>query len=326
MNDLGFMQTADIINQVNSISYFVNKSVSLFRTYSIGLEQTNSWDFGLNYLSSGGGLNIYLEFLNKWAISTSINYTSRALDTRLLRGGNAMLVPSVWSNYFYVKSDPSKRMFFDISSNISRSANNSASYLRIEPGISYMPVNTLKISVSTFYSSNINKLQYINTLQSGNEYKYLLGKVVQNNIGATFRIDYNITTELSIQYYGSPFASVGKYSEFKTVTDSRAQDYYNRFSMSDPIINGNNYEIAGGNNSQIDFIFGNPDFNFFQFRSNLVLRWEYLPGSQIYLVWSQDRTNYIMPGNNSVYSALNSLRNVYPINIFLLKVNYWFSI
>ncbi len=63
------MQTADVINQENSISYFVNKPVSIFRTYSIGIDQNNNWDFGMDYLSSGGSLNIYLEFLNKWAIS-----------------------------------------------------------------------------------------------------------------------------------------------------------------------------------------------------------------------------------------------------------------
>ncbi len=326
LNDLGFMQTADIINNVNSVSYFVNTSESIFRTYSIGLEQTNSWDFGMNFLSAGGSLNIYLEFLNKWAISTSIDYTSQALDTRLLRGGNAMLIPPVWSNSFYVKTDPSEKIFFDLSTNISRSGNNSASYYQVQPGISYMPVNTLKLSMSTFISSNINNLQFVGLEHLDNQNIYMLGKVKQNNVGATFRIDYNITTELSIQYYGSPFASAGKYSEFKTVTDPKAKEYIDRFSLLNPVLNGSDYEVNLNNNSNDKLSFGNPDFNFFQFRSNLVLRWEYLPGSQIYLVWSQDRTNFIMPGNNSVYNALSDLKNVYPNNIFLIKVNYWFSI
>ena len=325
LNDLGFMQTADIINQVNSVSYFVNQPVSIFRTYSVGFEQTNNWDFGLDYLSSGGGLNIYLEFLNKWAVSASVDYTSQALDTRLLRGGDAIRVPPVWSNSIYVRTDPSEKVFFDLTTNVSNSGNQSASSYQVQPGIAFFPANSLKISVSTSFTSNINKLQFINSEQVDNKNYYLLGKVVQNTIGATFRIDYNITNELSVQYYGSPFASVGKYSEFKNVTDSRAEQYGDRFMILNPVLNGDNYEVPG-NNSQIEYTFANPDFNFFQFRSNLVLRWEYLPGSQIYLVWSQDRTNYINPGNGSVYNALNSLRNVYPNNIFFIKVNYWFSI
>ena len=326
LNDLGFMQTADIIEQKNAVSYFVNQPVSIFRTYSISLEQTNNWDFGLEYLSSGASLNIYLEFLNKWAFSVFTSYTTRALDTRLLRGGNAMLVPPAWSNNFYVRTDPSEKIFFDLSFNTSNSANQSLSYYFVQPGISFMPMNTLKISLGIFYSSNINKLQYVATEQVNSRNKYLLGSINQITAGGTFRIDYNITPELSIQYYGSPFASVGKYSEFKSVADPRAMDYAGRNSILNPVLNGDNYDVFENKDPQLSYSFVNPDFNFFQFRSNLVLRWEYFPGSQVYLVWSQDRTKYISPASSSVYDALSGLRNLYPNNIFLVKFNYWFSI
>jgi hypothetical protein len=326
LNDIGYMQSADNIEQENSLSYFVNQPESIFRTYSIGLNQFNDWDFGMNHLFSGGRLNIYLEFLNKWAISTSISYRSQTLDTRILRGGYAMLVPASWSNNFYIRTDPSEKIFFDISTNLSLSNNQSSRYFGIQPGISVMPINTLRISMSVNYSSNIDNLQYIDTKSINNEKRYLLGKINQHTLGATFRIDYNINPELSIQYYGSPFASVGKYSEFKTVTNPRSAEYSNRYTMVYPMLNENNYEVSEKNNSLIDYTFWNPDFNFFQFRSNLVIRWEYRPGSQIYLVWSQDRTNYVMPGSNSVSEALSNLKNVYPNNIFLIKFNYWFSI
>jgi hypothetical protein len=326
LNDIGFMQTTDIIEQENAISYFVNQPVSIFRTYSIGLEQFNNWDFEMNHLSSGGELSIYLEFLNKWAISTHVNFTSQALDTRILRGGYAMLIPAIWSNSFYVRTDPSEKIFFDISTNASLSKNQSSRYFSIQPGVSVMPINTLKVTMSVNYSSGVNNLQYIDTKSVNNENRYLLGRINQHTLGATFRIDYNVTPELSIQYYGSPFASVGKYAEFKSVTNPRSVEYGNRYSMLNPVLNGNNYEVSENNNAQVDYTFGNPDFNFSQLRSNLVFRWEYRPGSQIYFVWSQDRTSYIMPGNNSVYNAVGDLRNVYPNNIFLIKFNYWFSV
>jgi hypothetical protein len=326
LNDMGFMQTTDIIEQENAISYFVNQPVSIFRTYSIGIEQFNNWDFGMNHVSSGGASSIYLEFLNKWAISTSVNFTSQALDTRILRGGYAMLVPAVWSHSFYVRTDPSEKIYFDISTNVSLSENQSTRKFSIQPGISVMPMNTLKISMSVNSSSKIDHLQYIDMKSVNNVQRYLLGTIDQHTLGATFRIDYNITPELSIQYYGSPFATVGKYSEFKSVTNPKAAQYSNRYSILNPILNDNNYEISENNNSQVDYTFWNPDFNFSQFRSNLVFRWEYRPGSQIYFVWSQDRTNYIMPGNNSIYDAIGDVESLYPNNIFLMKFNYWFSI
>jgi hypothetical protein len=326
LNDIGFMQTTDIIEQENAISYFVNQPVSIFRTYSIGLEQFNNWDFGMNHLSSGGNLNIYFEFLNKWAISTSVNFTSQALDTHILRGGYALLVPAIWSNSFYLRTDPSEKIFVDLNTSLSVSENHSGRNYYIQPGFSIMPINTLKVSMSVNYSNNLNNLQYVDTKSVNGDNRYILGKIKQQTLGATFRIDYNLTPELSIQYYGSPFASIGKYAEFKSVTNPRSVEYGNRYSMLNPVLNGNNYEISENNNAQVDYTFGNPDFNFSQLRSNLVFRWEYRPGSQIYFVWSQDRTNYIMPGNNSVYNAVDDLRDVYPNNIFLIKFNYWFSI
>ena len=180
--------------------------------------------------------------------------------------------------------------------------------------------------MSVNYSDNLNTLQYIDTKSVNGDQRYIIGTIKQQTIGATFRIDYNITPELSIQYYGSPFATVGKYSDFKSVTNPTAAEYNDRYAILNPVLNSNNYEISENNIGQVVYSFGNPDFNFSQLRSNLVLRWEYRPGSQIYFVWSQDRTNFITPGNTSVSTAVSDLGNVYPNNIFLIKINYWFSI
>ena len=326
LNDLGYLQTADFIQQENSISYFVIQPVSIFRTYSVSLSEFNNWNFGMDYLLSGGNLNLYFEFLNNWAVSLSFAYSSQELDTRILRGGPAMLIPPVLSNNLYLRTDPSKKVSFDLSGSLILTGSQSGRYYSLQPGISVMPSNTLRLSLSVNYSKHINNLQYIDTKTVNNEPKYLLGKINQHTLGATFRIDYNLTPELSIQYYGSPFASIGKYSEFKNVTSPRASAYNDRYILLNSALNGNDYEIYEKDNSRIDYTFGNPNFNFFQFRSNLVFRWEYKPGSQIYFVWSQDRTNYITPGSNSVSEALSNLKDVYPNNIFLIKINYWFSI
>jgi hypothetical protein len=75
-----------------------------------------------------------------------------------------------------------------------------------------------------------------------------------------------------------------------------------------------------------DYSFGNPNFDFSQFRSNLVFRWEYRPGSQFICVWSQDRTAFVQPGGQVLGKVISGLKDVFPNNIFLIKFNYWFSI
>jgi hypothetical protein len=291
------------------------------------LSETNNWDFGLRYLSSNTNFSAYFEFLNKWAVNTSVSYTSQSLDARILRGGGAMRLPSVWYENIYGRTDPSKKFCFELATELSMSDNSSALYYSVQPGIKYTPLNTLKLSASFNYSGNRNNLQYISTTCSGNDPRYILGTLEQHTMGITFRVDYNITPELSIQYYGSPFVAVGKYSEFKRVTDAKAAAYQNRFSLLDPTLDSNNmYEVSENNNAVINYSFRNPDFNFSQFRSNFVFRWEYRPGSQIYLVWSQDRTAFAQPGSPALQDGISDLKGIFPNNIFLIKFNRWFSI
>jgi hypothetical protein len=326
LNDMGYMQMADVIKQKNSVYYFVNKPVSIFRTYNASLSETNNWDFGMRYLSSSVNLGIYLEFLNKWAFNASCGYTPQSLDIRILRGGSAMLIPSLLNQNVYMRTDPSRRLFFELSSELNSSGYNSARYYSIQPGIRYTPVTTLKLSASFNYSRSRNDLQYITTAANGNDVQYILGRIKQHTMAITFRVDYNITPEISIQYYGSPFATVGKYSDFKRVIDPRASKYYNRFAQVEPTLNGNTYNVAESNNASNEFEFPNPNFDFSQFRSNLVFRWEYRAGSQVNFVWSQDRTSFVQPGSQTLSNGISSLREIFPNNIFLIKFNYWFSI
>lgn len=326
LNDLGYMPTSDIIKQANSVSYSITQPESIFRTYNVSLTEYNNWDFGMNYLGSGGSLSLYLEFLNKWSVSTSLNYSSEAIDNKFLRGGNSILLPSLLSANVYMKTDPSEKIFFDLTTNLSLTNEKFCRYYSVQPGLSIMPSNILKFSLSLLYSSHDDKLMYIDKKTVNNEDKYILASILQHTLNATIRIDYNITPEFSIQYYGSPFASSGKYYDFKTPNNHHAENYDDRFLRMNTILDGENYNVSENNNGQIDYSFENPDFNFSEFRSNFVVRWEYRPGSQIYFVWSHERSSYEKPGVRTVNGAMSQLKDIFPTNIFLVKFNYWFSI
>ena len=132
-------------------------------------------------------------------------------------------------------------------------------------------------------------------------------------------VNYTINPELSIEYYGQPFVSAGKYSAFKKITQPDAGKFKERFYeyaqdelAYDP--STNTYTVNDGGN----YSFGSPDFNFRQFRSNLVVRWEYLPGSTIYLVWSQGRTSSDTNGLFSYGTDMKALFQKSPQNVFLV--------
>ncbi len=322
LNDVGFMQISDIIKFRNSVSYFVNQPEGIFRTYSLGATQTSNWDFGLHYLSTTFGSTVYGEFLNNWALSVGFAYSPVALDPRLLRGGPATLVPSTWTINLYARTDPSRQIIVECSYNAGASGDNIGRLSSVQPAVTFTPFTSLRLTASVNYFSSQDNLQYVEVQPSGPDRHDLLARITQRSLGVTFRIDYNITPELSVQYYGSPFASVGRYAHFKSVVSPRAEAYGQRFMEVDALLRGQTYDVV----SASPFSFANPDFAFSQFRSNLVLRWEYLPGSQVYLVWSHERTTYEQPGAGTVGAALDGLLSAAPGNIFLAKLSYWFSL
>ncbi len=134
-----------------------------------------------------------------------------------------------------------------------------------------------------------------------------------------------------MQYYGSPFIGTGRYSAFKKATDTLATTNADRFHPygSNEIAYDaatNRYrvsEASGGSGST--YSFDNPDFSFRQFRSNLVVRWEYKPGSSLYAVWSQGRTDSVAAWEPSFSSNWDGLWRLRADNVFLVKISYWFS-
>lgn len=327
LNDIGFMQVADIIKQANNISYFVNKPVSIFRTYTISFYEINNWNFGGNFLNSAANLKYYCEFLNKWGGEASVNFTTKALNTYILRGGPAMFLPANWQGILNFHSDASRKASIGIGTLFSKSYDDAYNSITINSNVSYRPMNTLKFSLNINLSKNTDQLQYVSTQDYNNQPRYILAEINQQTAGMTFRVDYNITPELSIQYYGSPFVTIGKYSNFKRVTNSRSENYNDRFSkFTNSVLNGEEYKLFENSNSVVDYTINNPDFNFCQFRSNLVAKWEYKPGSSIYLVWSNEQTEYATPGVNNLLTAYSQIKKTYPNNLFLFKLNYWFSI
>ena len=328
LNDLGYMNTADEINQVNVVSYLINQPVSIFRTYNISLEQFNTWNFNGSYLGSGAHLSFTAEFKNQWGFAANLIYHSKSLDTKILRGGYDMIMPYAITSFGSLNTDQAKKITASLAYSYEYKGNNSGINYQIGPGITYRPINNLKLGVTANYIGNNDRLQFVTTNYSVPGNRYILGTIDQKTLGLTFRIDLNLTPEFSIQYYGSPFVSRGSYSQLKYITDPKAKLYSDRFELyQDPVLSGESYQLYDYTNGpRIDYSIDNPDFNFHEFRSNLVAKWEYRLGSFIYLVWSSERSGNTNASHASVGDSYKQLRSIFPNNIFLIKLNYWFSL
>ena len=327
LNDLGYMTFADEIKNDNIITYQITKPASVFRTYSIDLNQFNTWNFNGTYLGSGGKLSFYSEFKNNWIFSNDLVYLTGATDTRFLRGGPQMKLPFTITESGNLSTDQSKRIVFNLGYGYQGRGNNSGTSYSVEPGISVRPFQGLRLGFSTSIMQNHDLLQYITTIDYNSSDRYIFGTIDQKTVGLTFRADLNITPEFSIQYYGSPFVSRGSYSEFKYIVAPEAKEFNDRFIVYENAqLSGGQYLLDENGDMIADYYIDNPDFNFHQFRSNLVAKWEYRLGSSVYLVWSSDRTGNTSSSKASYGESLNQLFDVYPNNMFLVKFSYWFTL
>ncbi len=146
----------------------------------------------------------------------------------------------------------------------------------------------------------------------------------------TTRLNFYLSPNLTIQYYGQPFFSSGKYSDFKYAHETRSDDFNKRTQLYSPDQisyneNDERYFVDENRDGSAEFSFDQPDFNFFQFRSNMVVRWEYSAGSTFYLVWTQDRTGSNSNGMFDFKDDFTNLFDIHPDNIFLIKFNRWFG-
>jgi hypothetical protein len=330
LNDIGFLKVADILSQKSRVGWDVIDPNKLFLKYSIYLEQENAWNFGGEYLFSTIGAEYESQFHSYWKIIAGIKRMSTTLDMQILRGGPSFKLPGNMESSFGFTSDTRRKFSFNLNV-LNQSYDDHSWFINLVPGLDYRITSALQVTANTYFSYNYYKDQYVTKVNLNNDVRYLLSLIEQRTFGITLRLDYYITPDLSVRYYGSPFISIGKYSGFKKVISPRVNDPgmrcypYKGDEISYDLFE-NKYYVDENLDGLPDYGFNNPDFNFLQFRSNFVVRWEFKPGSNIYFVWTHGRTGTENNADVSVGKSLSNMFKIYPNNIFLIKFNYWFSV
>jgi hypothetical protein len=324
LNDIGFMSQTDDITQWFWMQYRSLELKKITRWYRLNINEWRSYDYGWRNTNQGFNVNGHAQWKNYWNTGGGITYNTHNISNADLRGGPSMRYPGGAYFWGYVSSDYRKKIFGEFNWEFGRGDQGYSRSDNYNLDLTYRPVNAFQISVSSSFSKNINSLQYVTTVDSEGDPRYVVAEINQTVARMSLRLTYMLTPNLSIQYWGQPFGTSGKYSDFKTVADSRAKVYKDRFvqlpSANMFFIDGQ-YNVDEDSNGMNDFSFGRPDFNFGQFRSNMVVRWEYIPGSTMFLVWTQER-------NGSFYDS-DPAHDKYSFefaekshNIFLVKFTY----
>jgi hypothetical protein len=331
-NDLGYIREADQVLSVLWTGYHQWEPKGIYRNYNLNFDIYSIWNFGGNNLGKGFEWNGNINLKNFWSFWTGGNFTGTYISTGMLRGGPMMRMPGSTNGRIGFSTDSRKKLVFDVYGNGSRGNQNNSRNMYAEVDISYKPTNYLKLTLSPSYSKSFSELQYVSSVDYNGTDKYIFASIDRNTVSTSFRVSLNMSPNLTFQYWGQPFVATGKYYDHKYIDNPIADTYTNRFSTYTPeqiSFDGDNYNIDENKDLTTDYKFDKNDFNVQEFLSNLVIRWEYNPGSSVYMVWSQTRSSSNKSGSLDLFNDLGDLfdgNDNKPHNVFLIKFSYRFGL
>jgi uncharacterized protein DUF5916/cellulose/xylan binding protein with CBM9 domain len=313
VNDLGFLLRAD---QQSWNNWF-----GIHSTHPRGFYQQAFWNFNWWQTWSDAGLptehafntNTHVQLNNRWFVHSGV--TLGQLGTtfcdRCARGGPALRVDPYVNAWGEIDGDGRPRLVPAVFWNYVLRDGGRSPEVFVNANVTVRLAPQLSSSVSLNYDRNRSNTQwYRNFTDSVGALHYTFAYLSQRTTSLSWRVDYTLSTTLTLQVYAQPFISKGTYANIREVTSPRAAAYADRYRpYGDTAVTNH---PAG--------------FNVKDFNSNVVLRWEYRPGSALFVVWTQRRDGFVpAEGAASYGTELHDLFDLYPKNLFLVKASYWMN-
>ena len=323
INDLGFLARADEQMFRNWFQLAFNQPNRVWQRASHNFNGWAYWtadglptELGFNY-------NGHMQLRSFWWVhaGTNLNGNGTLYDDRAARGGPAVRKSPSRNVWMGVETDTRKRMYGNLFMGTGRADDGRGRDWYVDPSVTFRLASRMSGTFGVYYSEMVNDNQWRQNYgaATSDTTHYTFARLDQSTMSVSARVNYTFSPALSLQVYAEPFVSTGAYSDWRELDAPRAARYEDRYR---PFVGGpapgQPYTGTGP---------GDPGgFRSLQFRSNTVLRWEYRPGSTLFLVWSQGRQGFDpRPHEFDFGQARSDLFSLHPENTLLLKVSYWFN-
>ncbi|MDQ3996798.1 MAG: carbohydrate binding family 9 domain-containing protein [Gemmatimonadota bacterium] len=335
LNDVGQLSTADDLDVFGRLRYLQTRPSRRLHAWTVGVDAGQSWNYDGLRTSTFVELNAEATLKNFWELDVEPWLVPRAFDDLLTRGGPVMETGSRWGVCSSLESSPGDKTQWAFEACRERDELG-GSLAEIDASLSFRPGTQWELSIEPSYFANVNPRQYVTTVERadgadvtyGN--RYVFAFVDRSQLAMRARLNYAVTPDLTIESYAEPFVASGRYYGFGELAapSTRRLRTYGTDGTSIARNADGSYSVtemlqSGGVDA---FTLENSDFDVLSFRSNVVLRWEWRPGSALYLVWQQDRR-----------TDEESARAVHPqrlwraiqtrgANLLAVKLTYWLPV
>jgi len=330
-NDAGFNSRADVINTHFGMGYQWNEPKGIRQYANLLGAVFTSWDMAGTPQVGGLFLEGNHEFKNRWSSNANASINPERLNVRATRGGPVMRFPASQNLNLYFDTDGGKPWFWAIEGGASRDdggSRNASMGLTFQ----YRPRSNLSLSFGPSIEDRLDNAQYVTRVSDATETatfgnRYIFAEIAQKTAAAEMRLDYSMTPNLSFQVFAQPLISSGRYSEFKQLARGRTYDFTVYGQDNGSTYDANTGDIdPDGVGPAPSFNLGPRDFTVRSIRGNAVVRWEYLPGSTLFLVWTQNRFGDESIGEFDLHRSLSQLSRTQADNVFLVKFSHHFEL
>ena len=308
-NDFGFLSRADdqIVN--TNLRFIPTNPVGPWRNAS--LEFYGQHHFTTAGLPTGALLEAFASGSLKsgayMSVDSWVDNAGPVYCDRCARGGPALRLSPSYNTLVNFAADPKRRVSPQVAAIYTVADDGRSLLWRVRPYVTVRPSTRMGIELGTRYQYNRDNTQWVANVGAvgADTTHYLFGRLYQDLLSFTGRMDLTIRPTLSLQLYAEPFVTAGHFTDVRELAAPRARSYDARFRP---------YAGAAPN----------ADFNEKSFHSSVVARWEYRPGSTLFVVWTQGRDQ--SDRDIGSFDAPRDYRNLFaarPDNVFLIKAAYW---
>jgi hypothetical protein len=314
INDLGFLRRADQQSWSTWVGYFDRAERYFYKRLQWNSNWWQYWTTSGLAQEAAYNTNVHITLKNDWAfhMGGTLGQLGSTYDDRSSRGGPAVRQDSYIAPWMGINGNDRRAVVPMVWVNYWRGNGGRGSSLNVSPEIDYKISGQFSSAISLNVTHNVSDNQwYGNYTDTLNLTHYTFAHLNQTTRSATVRLNYTFTPSVSLQAYTQPFVSKGTYTNVRQLSSTpRSADYDARYAVYDnPSVTNN----PGG-------------FNFKEFQSNIVFRWEYKPGSTLFVVWNEGRQGYAsVEGNRDFQGDVRDLMRLHPANTFLVKLSYWLN-
>ena len=338
ISDLGYLYRADFRGIGTTVAYRRNEPGRRLRNFSLSGFTNHAWNFGRDQIYEGYGASVYGTFTNLWNAAATLSYSPEFLSDRLTRGGPVVALPRQWQLSASGGSDSRKR--FALSGSVSYVEDESGGRSRsMSLGLDVRPSSAMRIRLGPYLSRDYSTSQFVlgvDDALADATYgtRFVFADLDQTTLTLDTRLDWTFSPKLSLQLYAQPFVAAGDYAGYKELERSRTNDFavygmdrgwiQRGTGCANPAAKGGTFAVDPDGPGP-GACFGVPDWDFTyrSLRGNAVLRWEYRPGSALFLVWQQQRAGTAGLGTFDFDRDASRIFREPATNVLLVKATYW---